>query len=983
MATWYPFSNITPADPNSLQAWDYTTLVDGDKAVGEISAGVVLPYKWDASSALTEDLPHVINPDGNAGNGRWLRIEFDTLGNIRNGSIEETFNALVTSDGATVTMSLEKSGGAGGDLTGFFSTGYATIDCTPAKTIALTAGSDIAPTENYIYILQSAPTTLVKSTTDWPSAEHIKIGFFLVPSASFVQTNGCYVNQNWNDHHQDVNGQGHLSHIGECIRLTMEGSRWHSGIAGNGSDDFIDITINGGAADDVYIKTTAGVAYQMHRHDITAKDTGVSDNILVVNDSVTPYDDITNLNTKLLDSTGASMSGKYFNIVIWMTANKSGEYSPIMVNLPSGSYNSLSSAENDVSGYDVYDIPSSFVQESSVGFLIARVTFKHAVAASGTWTVVSTTDLRGSTPGTASGGTGGGGPTFADNVFNIFNVSDITKILDFDLSGITTGNTRTVTPADADMTLLSATQYTDLTDAGATTLHKHSHTNLDDIGSNAHSVIDTHLGAANPHSGHVDTSGNETIAGEKTFSTFPITPSAAPDADYEVANMKYVDDEITSATAATKKYEKQAGSDGATSNTVFTISGFTYVQGNDTLVVYVNGQKAEEVASASDETEYEETSTSSITFGASLLDDDVVEFYIHGNYTLAAADYIPTDEKGNKNKIINGNFNIWQRGTSFDSTTTPANSDDTYLADRWILLSDGNDAVDVTKQTGGGVDGETPYIRMDVETVSKKFGILQVIENVNCQKLIGNAVSLSFEAKVSDATKLSDIRAVVLAWDSTADTVTSDVISAWGAEGVNPTLVANWTAENTAADLSVLTSWARYEIENISIDTASTTNIAVLIYENDVATNDTAGSLLEITNVQLEIGDEGTPFEDRSFQEELALCQRYYEKSYLQADAPGTTSTAAGHLRIYASGFTRHCANYLHFNTLKRAIPTMTIYSYNTGASGNVYNNTDAADRAVSSVDTTGEQHGGFITLSAGQDANDFLIFHFTAESEL
>lgn len=47
----------------------------------------------------------------------------------------------------------------------------------------------------------------------------------------------------------------------------------------------------------------------------------------------------------------------------------------------------------------------------------------------------------------------------------------------------------------------------------------------------------------------VGTTGDETIAGEKTFSTFPITPSAAPDADYEVANKKYVDDSIVSVDA--------------------------------------------------------------------------------------------------------------------------------------------------------------------------------------------------------------------------------------------------------------------------------------------------------------------------------------------------------------------------------------------------------------------------------------------------
>lgn len=40
----------------------------------------------------------------------------------------------------------------------------------------------------------------------------------------------------------------------------------------------------------------------------------------------------------------------------------------------------------------------------------------------------------------------------------------------------------------------------------------------------------------------VQTSGNQTVEGIKTFSSFPVTPSAAPTADYQAANKKYVDD---------------------------------------------------------------------------------------------------------------------------------------------------------------------------------------------------------------------------------------------------------------------------------------------------------------------------------------------------------------------------------------------------------------------------------------------------------
>src|SRR3990167_304736 len=75
-----------------------------------------------------------------------------------------------------------------------------------------------------------------------------------------------------------------------------------------------------------------------------------------------------------------------------------------------------------------------------------------------------------------------------------------------------------------------------------------------------------------------------------------------------------------------------------------------------------------------------------------------------------------------RNALINGDFRVAQRGTSFTGATTPANSDDTYLLDRWILLSDSNDIVDVTQSTDAPTNGLNS-IALDVETVDKKFGI--------------------------------------------------------------------------------------------------------------------------------------------------------------------------------------------------------------------------------------------------------------------
>jgi len=227
---------------------------------------------------------------------------------------------------------------------------------------------------------------------------------------------------------------------------------------------------------------------------------------------------------------------------------------------------------------------------------------------------------------------------------------------------------------------------------------------------------------------------------------------------------------------------------------------------------------------------------------------------------------------GFKNRIINGGMDVAQRGTSFTSTSS-ANNDDTYVLDRFYILSDGNDIIDVT-QTTTVPTGAKYSIGLDVETVNKKFGIAQIIENANCFNLIGGNVTVSFQAKVSATTNLDNVKCAIVAWSGTADAVTSDIISAWGVEGTNPTLIANATYENTPANLGVTTSFATYSV-TANVDTASTSNIILFIW-SDVTTT-SLGEFLYITNVQLEKGSTATSFDYRSIGTELHLCQRYFQ----------------------------------------------------------------------------------------------------------
>lgn len=101
---------------------------------------------------------------------------------------------------------------------------------------------------------------------------------------------------------------------------------------------------------------------------------------------------------------------------------------------------------------------------------------------------------------------------------------------------------------DVDPLLAYTNHFIFQADGTKYTGNTYSHTWLDDIGTNTHEDIDAHIADDSIHTEDnllVHKAGSETITGEKTFSVFPITPSAPPDDNYEVANKKYVDDMVS------------------------------------------------------------------------------------------------------------------------------------------------------------------------------------------------------------------------------------------------------------------------------------------------------------------------------------------------------------------------------------------------------------------------------------------------------
>lgn len=381
-----------------------------------------------------------LNTSG-AGNTVTANIDnnvFTTAVHGWNGSLLESLQGGVTSDGATITLSIEKLGG--GDLTVVFSDGFYDWDTTPADTVTLTAGTDTVPVLNFVFFLQSTKT-LTANTTGFPAAEHAAIGRVLCQSAASLQTDGAYIEHAWADHVVSVFDQGHIPDLNKWIRL--QPATWVSGVAPT-----LTITPNGGAADNVIFTSTEGVILHLHEHPFPAF-TGTPD-IYVINDFTTPFNKVTDLNEVLTDSTGASMSGNFFSLVIWGVGSANSPNAKLMCNVPGGSYNNQTNLEEDIQKFAEYDIPSDY---TGTGFLIAQLNLRHQAAASGTWTEIEVIDLRGLAPSIAPGGSTSAAIEFDDSGFRIFDDADDTKKIAFEASGITTATTRTLTVQDSDGTL--------------------------------------------------------------------------------------------------------------------------------------------------------------------------------------------------------------------------------------------------------------------------------------------------------------------------------------------------------------------------------------------------------------------------------------------------------------------------------------------------------------------------------------------------
>jgi len=195
----------------------------------------------------------------------------------------------------------------------------------------------------------------------------------------------------------------------------------------------------------------------------------------------------------------------------------------------------------------------------------------------------------------------------------------------------------------------------------------------------------------------------------------------------------------------------------------------------------------------------------------------------------------------NRNLIINGAMQVWQRGTS--STSAGYSTVDRYEMSGTSTRSRSTDAPDGFQ-----------YSLQQALTAGNANQAEQFIEAANAVQLKGKTTTLSFYAKATGSVEM-------YLYASTFSSVDDSSSKSF--------FVSNQTIGNATS------SWVRYTVE---IDFSAQANVVngcgILLGFRETASS-TATAY--ITGVQLEVGPEATPFEHRSYGDELARCQRYYQ----------------------------------------------------------------------------------------------------------
>jgi hypothetical protein len=218
-----------------------------------------------------------------------------------------------------------------------------------------------------------------------------------------------------------------------------------------------------------------------------------------------------------------------------------------------------------------------------------------------------------------------------------------------------------------------------------------------------------------------------------------------------------------------------------------------------------------------------------------------------------------------KNKIINGDFGVWQRGISFTTQSV-------YGPDRWFLtgVTSNMTFAQVTSSLPSAFQYGIKLQRNSGATNTDIFSIAQPFETSTSIPLQGQTVTLSFWAKAGAN------------FSATSGVALIRLYSGTGTNQSAATQFGGWTGysewQNTGT-FSPDATWTRFSVTGTVPSNA--TQIGLRIGWSAAGTAG-ADDSLQITGVQLEAANTATAFQTATgtIQGELAACSRYYQFAY-------------------------------------------------------------------------------------------------------
>ena len=321
--------------------------------------------------------------------------------------------------------------------------------------------------------------------------------------------------------------------------------------------------------------------------------------------------------------------------------------------------------------------------------------------------------------------------------------------------------------------------------------------------------------------------------------------------------------------------------------------------------------------------------------------------------------------------LVNGSFQVWQRGTSFASAASRV-----VTADRWHLWRNTFAlGATVSRQTGGEPSRYCARVQRDNGNASTAFvAFAQPFTSENSIAMRGLRLGVRFRARCGAN------------YSSSGSTLTVQRVTGTGTDEHPSAYTGAASASSTDV---VLTSSFQYFTADLGTVATAVTEQAIQFNYTPVGTAG-ANDYFELQEVQLVAISESNAtvgeYQWRSFEDELIACLPYYEKSFPYATAPAQNAggTGAFHfLQSVGAATASYATASATFSARKRATPTVTLYNPS-AANAQARNYTGTSD--WSSCSAIGVGNGSFIlsgTTAAGSAAADLSLVHWTAEAEL